>query len=42
MYYQDLDMYYAETGRNDVKLEISFPSDYPDSPPFIRLVSRLI
>lgn len=35
---QDLIKYEAQTGRNFISLEMTFPGDYPFSPPFIRVV----
>eukprot|EP01100_Stratorugosa_tubuloviscum_P008731 TRINITY_DN3631_c2_g1_i1.p1 TRINITY_DN3631_c2_g1~~TRINITY_DN3631_c2_g1_i1.p1 ORF type:complete len:202 (-),score=91.40 TRINITY_DN3631_c2_g1_i1:164-688(-) len=35
---QDLFMYESATGINEVQMEVLFPSDYPDSPPFLRVV----
>jgi len=35
---KDLEMYKQATGRDSVKLEISFPFNYPAMPPFIRVV----
>jgi len=36
--FQDLLLYTAETDRDHIMLEAQFPSDYPTSPPFIRVV----
>jgi len=36
--YQDLLMYKGSTGKSTVKLEVTFPEDYPNRPPFFRVV----
>ena len=36
--YQDMQRYKKQTGRNYIELRVSFPPDYPISPPFIRVV----
>jgi hypothetical protein len=35
---QDLELYFTATGRDNVKLEVNFPFNYPHAPPFIRVV----
>lgn len=36
--YNDLQKYKKTTGRDYVQLQVSFPPDYPNSPPFVRVV----
>eukprot|EP01122_Echinamoeba_exundans_P013274 TRINITY_DN5768_c0_g1_i1.p1 TRINITY_DN5768_c0_g1~~TRINITY_DN5768_c0_g1_i1.p1 ORF type:complete len:190 (-),score=23.41 TRINITY_DN5768_c0_g1_i1:58-627(-) len=35
---QDLKLFEEATGKKEVCLEVTFPSDFPDSPPFIRVI----
>jgi ubiquitin-conjugating enzyme E2 Q len=36
--WQDLQQYRNETGRSWIDMAVSFPSDYPNIPPFVRVV----
>jgi ubiquitin-conjugating enzyme E2 Q len=36
--YTDLQKYKKQTGRDYVEMQVSFPPDYPDRPPFIRVI----
>lgn len=36
--YNDMQRYKQQTGRNYIELRVSFPPDYPNAPPFIRIV----
>lgn len=35
---KDLQQYQKQTGRNYIQLQVSFPPDYPISPPFVRVI----
>jgi ubiquitin-conjugating enzyme E2 Q len=36
--YQDMQQYKKKTGRGYVEMQVWFPPDYPDQPPFVRVV----